>query len=97
MSRQSHSQQTIEAEAIKCEAIEGLKRAIDSAYRRVFRAAQHDWERMFAGKDPSNGCVSVHTRADGRQATAVRGSAFLTKRKGQLNGSDKLRLPRFAR
>jgi len=48
-----------------------LRVALDRKYDRVFRAAQPEWERKFAGKDPSNACVRVRisgwvcgTRAD---------------------------------
>jgi hypothetical protein len=39
--------------------ITGLKHALDVNYTRVLAAAQTRWEENFAGKDPSDSCVSV--------------------------------------
>jgi hypothetical protein len=39
--------------------ITGLRHALDLNYARVMAAAQTRWEQNFAGKDPSDSCVSV--------------------------------------
>jgi hypothetical protein len=39
--------------------IAGLRQALDLNYTRVLATAQTQWERNFAGKDPSDSCVSV--------------------------------------
>lgn len=39
--------------------ISGLKQALDLNYARVLAAAQNRWEAHYAGKDPSDACVSV--------------------------------------
>ena len=39
--------------------IAGLRNALDVNYARVLASAQERWERNFAGKDPSDACVSV--------------------------------------
>jgi hypothetical protein len=39
--------------------IAGLRQALDLNYARVLATAQTQWERNFAGKDPSDSCVSV--------------------------------------
>jgi hypothetical protein len=39
--------------------IAGLRQALDLNYARVLAMAQTQWERNFAGKDPSDSCVSV--------------------------------------
>jgi hypothetical protein len=39
--------------------IAGLRQALDLNYARVLAAAQSRWEAHFAGKDPSDACVSV--------------------------------------
>ncbi len=49
----------IQDQMIKYELVEGLQRAIDYSYRRLFESAKQEWERRFAGKDPSDACVSV--------------------------------------
>jgi hypothetical protein len=37
----------------------GLRSALDRSYGRIIRAASAEWDRRFAGKDPSDACVSV--------------------------------------
>jgi hypothetical protein len=39
--------------------ITGLKHALDVNYSRVLTTARSQWEQNFAGKDPSDSCVSV--------------------------------------
>ncbi|PZR76379.1 MAG: hypothetical protein DLM73_02745 [Chthoniobacterales bacterium] len=39
--------------------ISGLRQVLDMNYVRVLAGASERWDRNFAGKDPSDGCVSV--------------------------------------
>ncbi len=39
--------------------ISGLRQVLDMNYARVLAAASERWDRNFAGKDPSDACVSV--------------------------------------
>ena len=39
--------------------IAGLRQALDMNYARVLATAQARWEENFAGKDPSDACVTV--------------------------------------
>jgi hypothetical protein len=39
--------------------ITGLRHALDVNYARVLASAQEQWDRNFAGKDPSDACVTV--------------------------------------
>jgi hypothetical protein len=39
--------------------VTGLRHALDVNYARVLAAAEERWNRNFAGKDPSDACVSV--------------------------------------
>jgi hypothetical protein len=39
--------------------IDGLRHALDLNYARLLETAKKEWERNFAGKDPSDACVSV--------------------------------------
>jgi hypothetical protein len=41
------------------EAAATLRTALDQKYNQVRRTAQAEWERKFAGKEPSDACVSV--------------------------------------
>lgn len=36
-----------------------FRKALDQKYGQVMEAARKHWERNFAGKDPSDACVSV--------------------------------------
>ena len=39
--------------------IEVLQKALDQTYRRVLETAKADWDRLFAGQDPSDGSIRV--------------------------------------
>ena len=48
--------------------ISGLKHALDVNYAHVINEARSRWERNYAGKDPSDACVSVRiTPVDSRK------------------------------
>lgn len=49
----------IQDQMLKYELVEGLQRSIDNRYRRLFESAKQECERRFAGKDPSDACVSI--------------------------------------
>ena len=50
--------------------IAGLKHALDLNYARVLDSARQQWERNFAGKDPSDACVSVRiTSGEGQKSS----------------------------
>ena len=54
------------------ELVIGLRSALDRSYSRVIRAASAEWDRRFAGKDPSDACVSVKiTGANSTKPRAV--------------------------
>lgn len=38
---------------------EGLRKALGKNYARILQAAANEWERRFAGKDPSDSCISI--------------------------------------
>ena len=87
----------VHKEMIKLEMIEGLRHALDRNYRRLLQTARADWERLFAGKDPSDACVSVRvTVGDSEPETrSVRGSGFLKARKPS-QAKQRRSLPGFA-
>ena len=39
--------------------ITGLRHALDVNYARVLETARDQWDRYFAGNDPSDACVTV--------------------------------------
>jgi hypothetical protein len=55
--------------------INGLRQALDMNYARVLAAASTQWERNFAGKDPSDACVSVRISSGKPMAGILRNSA----------------------
>jgi hypothetical protein len=48
---------------------EGLRHTLTNNYGRILGTAAQQWDRKFAGKDPSDGCVSV--RISGHQRAAI--------------------------
>jgi hypothetical protein len=85
----------IHKEMIKLETIEGLRHVLDRNYRRLLETARADWERFFAGKDPSDACVSVRVIVGDSESQSVRGSGFLQARKPSRT-KQRRSLPRFA-
>jgi hypothetical protein len=49
----------IEIAMLEYETLERLKRAIETSYQRLIESAREEWERRFAGKDPSDDSVSI--------------------------------------
>ena len=100
MSTELQEDRAIEAAVTKIELIEGLQAAIDRKYRRLLQAARADWERLFAGNELSNACVSVRVTGEEIQqprTRAIPGSGFLKSRKPSATKErTKRSLPRFA-
>jgi hypothetical protein len=93
MGRQGDST-AIQDHMIKFELVEGLQRAIDYSYRRLFESAKQEWERRFAGKDPSDACVSVRIESFTAEtsAKAPARADYLPKRLRPRNRQMRLRL-----
>ena len=66
-------------EMIKLEVVEGLRRALDKNFRRLLDSAKKDWERLFAGKDPSDACVSVRITSGENKRSALPCGGFLQR------------------
>jgi hypothetical protein len=58
------------------EVAEGLRHSLNNNFGRLLGAAGREWERRFAGTDPSDACVSVRIsggiRADFRRFAPAR-------------------------
>jgi hypothetical protein len=68
--------------------IDALRYALDSNYSRLLETAKQQWERNFAGKDPSDACVSVHVSSGDSQKSSLPCAGILRRgRKSLLNGS----------
>jgi hypothetical protein len=49
--------------------VQGLRRALDKSYAQLRERAQAEWQRRYAGRDPSDACVRVRIGQNGRQQT----------------------------
>jgi hypothetical protein len=68
--------------------IDGLRQALDMNYSRLLETAKQQWERNFAGKDPSDACVSVRVTSGDSQRLFLPCAGILRKRgRSLLNGS----------
>jgi hypothetical protein len=67
--------------------IAGLRHALDLNYARVLDAARREWERSFAGTDPSDACVSVRiTSGESKKSTLPCGGFLQRPAWSPLNG-----------
>jgi hypothetical protein len=68
--------------------IEGLRQALDMSYSRLLETATKESERNFAGKDPSDACVSVLVTSGDSQRLSLPRAGVLRKRgRSLLNSS----------
>lgn len=94
MSRDEGKAAVFQKELEKTEIISGFRKALDFRYRAFCQAARADWERLFAGNDPADACVTV--RIADVESNAIRGSGFLKSRRQDASKSSAKSLPRFA-
>lgn len=69
--------------------IDGLRQALDVNYVQLLETTNREWERDFAGKDPSDACVSVRVSSgDSQKKLSLPCAGFLRKRgRSLLNSS----------
>jgi hypothetical protein len=68
--------------------ISGLRQALDLHYARLLDAAKNEWERKYAGKDPSDACVSVRIGSGDSQELSLPCAGVLRNRgRSVLSGS----------
>ena len=60
--------------------INGLRQALDMNYARLLETAKQQWERNFAGKDPSDACVSVRVTPGDSERLSLPCAGILRKR-----------------
>jgi hypothetical protein len=66
----------------------GLRQALDMAYGRLLETARQEWEHNFAGKDPSDACVSVRVSPGDSQRLSLPCAGILRRpRRSPLNGN----------
>jgi hypothetical protein len=68
--------------------IDGLKQALEMNYARLLGTAKQECKRNFAGKDPSDACVSVRVSSGDSQKLSLP-CAGIRRHRGQsvLSGS----------
>ncbi|HWM26332.1 MAG TPA: hypothetical protein VNP98_16065 [Chthoniobacterales bacterium] len=60
-----------------------MRQSVKINYPRLFETAQKHWERQFAGKDPSDACVSVRVTSSDSPKRSVP-CAGVRRRRGRL-------------
>jgi hypothetical protein len=73
--------------------IDGLRQALDMNYARLLETATREWERNFAGKDPSDACVNVRVSSDNSQQRSLPCAGILRKRGRSLLAGNRHGLP----
>ena len=78
----------VRVEISHCRTIESLQHAIDQAYRHICETAKADWNRLFAGDDPSDVAVKVRISKDQitEELAGVPRAGFAPKRSKPING-----------
>jgi len=66
--------------------IDELRQALDRNYDRLRATARRQWEHNFAGKDPSDACVSVRITAGDQRRLPCAG-ILRRRRTSLLNGN----------
>jgi hypothetical protein len=66
------------------DAIDGLRQPLDLAYARLRETAKNEWERNFAGKDPSDACVSVRVSTGNSKRHSLPSAGVLRRRRSLL-------------
>ncbi|MEY2565122.1 MAG: hypothetical protein QOH88_3315 [Verrucomicrobiota bacterium] len=64
--------------------IGGLRQALDLNHNRMLAVAKREWERRYAGKDPSDACVTVRITSGEPKKRALASAGILKKKKNRL-------------
>jgi len=68
--------------------IASLRQSLDVTYSRMLEMARQKWEHNFAGKDPSDACVSVRVGSGDSQQLPLPCAGILRRgRRSLLNGN----------
>ena len=62
-----------------CTFISGLRQALNLNHSRMLDVAKNYWERKYAGKDPSDACVSVRINSGKAKKTPLPCGGILKK------------------
>jgi hypothetical protein len=64
--------------------IRGLRQALDLNHNRMLTVAKREWERRYAGKDPSDACVTVRISSGEPKKSVLASGGILKKKKRRL-------------
>lgn len=56
------------------ELVASLQQTLERNHQKILAAALSDWERKYAGRDPSDACASVHIAAPAPRARKTKPS-----------------------
>ena len=91
--RRKYDEEKRQLEIRDCQTIRALHDVLDRKYREALQAAKADWQRLFAGADPSDLCVSVRTS----QLTSASGFGWISHKKPGDSPNGSFSVPGFAR
>jgi hypothetical protein len=83
----------IEDSIVRDQLTAGMRQSIAARFEQILGAAAADWEKRFAGADPSDACVSVRITTGPARQNGTAGGGVLTKpARGKFSGSALRRL-----
>lgn len=68
------------------ELVATLQQTLARNHQKILAAARSDWEQKYAGRDPSDACVSVHIAATPQRARRATPSFGEILRRAQAYG-----------
>jgi hypothetical protein len=78
----------------RCRTIESLHQALDQTYRYLVETAKADWQRLFAGQDPTDDSVSVRVSKDeiAQELAGTPRAGLIRKQRKMVNRNSDRRL-----
>lgn len=67
------------------ELVANLQQTLARNHQKILAAALSDWQRKYAGRDPSDACASVHIAAPAPRARKAKPSFQKLVRRGRTN------------
>jgi len=67
-----------------CTFISGLRQSLNLNHSRMLDVAKNYWERKYAGKDPSDACVSVRITSGKAKKTPLPCGGILKRKRRRL-------------
>lgn len=67
------------------ELVANLQQTLERNHQKILAAALSDWQRKYAGRDPSDACASVHIAAPAPRTRKVKPSFQKLVRRSRTN------------